>query len=104
MYVHMPLLVKTFNLIKKSYCIWAYARYFEVNRSREIIMPLVTINLRKGRPPKVRRAIADAVQAALVNILGLPDADRYQLVLEYDPENRNVIVSVALVIGLLSVR
>ena len=50
-------------------------------------MPLVTINLRKGRPPKVRRAIADAVQAALVNILGLPDADRYQLVREYDPEN-----------------
>ena len=52
-------------------------------------MPLVTINLRKGRPPKVRRAIADAVQAALVNILGLPDADRYQLVREDDPKKRN---------------
>src|SRR4051812_50010868 len=36
----------------------------------ENAMPLVSINLRKGRPPKVKRAIADAVHAALVANLG----------------------------------
>jgi phenylpyruvate tautomerase PptA (4-oxalocrotonate tautomerase family) len=47
-------------------------------------MPLVSINLRKGRPPKVKRAIADAVHAALVANLGIPETDRFQLIREYE--------------------
>src|SRR5215217_7510478 len=39
-------------------------------------MPLVAINLRKGRPPEIKRAIADAVHAALVANLGIPETDR----------------------------
>lgn len=50
-------------------------------------MPLVTINLRKGRSPAVRRAIADAVHAALVANLGIPETDRFQLVREYGDED-----------------
>jgi phenylpyruvate tautomerase PptA (4-oxalocrotonate tautomerase family) len=47
-------------------------------------MPLVSINLRKGRAPEVKRAIADAVQAALVTNLGIPETDRFQLIREYE--------------------
>ena len=32
-------------------------------------MPLVRISVRKGRPPEVRRRIADRIQAALAGIL-----------------------------------
>ena len=39
-------------------------------------MPLVSIDLRKGRAPEVKRAIADAVHAALVTNLGIPETDR----------------------------
>jgi phenylpyruvate tautomerase PptA (4-oxalocrotonate tautomerase family) len=47
-------------------------------------MPLVSINLRKGRPPEVKRAIADAVHAALVANLSIPETDRFQLIREYE--------------------
>jgi phenylpyruvate tautomerase PptA (4-oxalocrotonate tautomerase family) len=47
-------------------------------------MPLVIINLRKGRPAVVKRAMADAVHAALVAKLGIPASDRFQLIREYD--------------------
>ena len=47
-------------------------------------MPLVSINLRKGRPLGVKQAIADAVQAALVANLGIPETDRFQLIREYE--------------------
>ena len=50
-------------------------------------MPLVTINLRKGRSPAVKRAMADAVHAALVANLGIPETDRFQLIREYDGED-----------------
>ncbi len=50
-------------------------------------MPLVTINLRKGRSPVVKRAMADAVHEALVANLGIPPTDRFQLIREYDPED-----------------
>ncbi|MDQ1603136.1 MAG: hypothetical protein QOE01_981 [Actinomycetota bacterium] len=50
-------------------------------------MPLVKINLRKGRSTEEKDAIAASVQAALVSNLGIPDADRYQLFAEYDAED-----------------
>ena len=50
-------------------------------------MPLVTINLRKGRSPAVKRAIADAVHAALVAHLGIPQSDRFQLIREYEGQD-----------------
>jgi phenylpyruvate tautomerase PptA (4-oxalocrotonate tautomerase family) len=50
-------------------------------------MPLVKINLRKGRSAEEKDAIASAIQSALVSNLGIPDEDRYQLFDEYDEEN-----------------
>lgn len=49
-------------------------------------MPLITLTLLKGRDPKEKRAICDAVYTALVNS-GVPAADRFQRVIELEPEN-----------------
>jgi len=50
-------------------------------------MPLATISLRQGTTREYRRAIADSVHAAMMDALGLPADDRFQLVLEHAPEN-----------------
>lgn len=50
-------------------------------------MPLVKINLLKGRSLEEKDTIAAAIQSALVSKLGVPDDDRYQLINEYDAEN-----------------
>jgi 4-oxalocrotonate tautomerase len=47
-------------------------------------MPLVRIDLRKGRPPEERRAIADSVHQALVEAIGIPAQDRFQVITEHD--------------------
>jgi phenylpyruvate tautomerase PptA (4-oxalocrotonate tautomerase family) len=50
-------------------------------------MPLVTVNLLKGRSADDKDSIATSIQAALVSTLGVPEEDRYQLFNEYDGEN-----------------
>jgi hypothetical protein len=46
-------------------------------------MPLVTLTVRKPRPAAFRSTVLDAVHAALV-ASGVPEADRFQRVLELD--------------------
>ncbi|AWN50835.1 tautomerase family protein [Methylobacterium sp. 17Sr1-1] len=43
-------------------------------------MPLVHISLKRERPASERRAIADAVHAALIGSIGVPADDRFQIV------------------------
>ena len=50
-------------------------------------MPLVKVNLLKGRSAEEKDSIAASIQAALVSTLEVPEADRYQLFNEYDGEN-----------------
>jgi phenylpyruvate tautomerase PptA (4-oxalocrotonate tautomerase family) len=50
-------------------------------------MPVATFNLRKGRTAESKRKMADAVQAAIVDKLNVPDEDRYQLFREYDKDD-----------------
>ena len=50
-------------------------------------MPLVTIDLLEGRPAETLDAISDAVHAAMVESLGVPERDRFQLITEHDPED-----------------
>lgn len=47
-------------------------------------MPFVKVNLLEGRSARERDAIADAIQAALMSTLEVSDANRYQLLNEYD--------------------
>lgn len=50
-------------------------------------MPLVKINLRKGRTGSEKAAIGDSIQSALVSKLKVPDADRFQFFNEYDDDS-----------------
>ncbi|HSA90608.1 MAG TPA: tautomerase family protein [Burkholderiales bacterium] len=50
-------------------------------------MPLVRISLAKGKPAHYRRRVGDAVHRALVEAVGVPALDRFQLVTEHEPEN-----------------
>lgn len=50
-------------------------------------MPLVTISIRKGKDSHYKKALLDAVHEALVLSLKVPQDDRFQRLLEFDPEH-----------------
>ncbi|MEU9454494.1 tautomerase family protein [Streptomyces sp. NPDC048277] len=49
-------------------------------------MPLVRIDLIRGRSPENIRAIADAVQQSLIDVLEIPERDRFQILTQHDPD------------------
>jgi 4-oxalocrotonate tautomerase len=49
-------------------------------------MPLVRIDLRKGKPPAYREAISRIVHESLVSV-GVPKDDRFQVITEHDAES-----------------
>jgi phenylpyruvate tautomerase PptA (4-oxalocrotonate tautomerase family) len=51
-------------------------------------MPLVRISLPRGKPREYRQAVADGIHRALVDVMGIPPKDRFQLISEHDAENR----------------
>jgi 4-oxalocrotonate tautomerase len=51
-------------------------------------MPLVRISLRRGKSRETRQAIADGIHRALVDVIGIPTKDRFQLIREHDDDNR----------------
>ncbi len=53
-------------------------------------MPLVRVSVRKGRSPSEKRALLDAVHAAIVEAFQVPDADRIQRLSEYPPEEFDI--------------
>ncbi|RFB75544.1 tautomerase family protein [Methylovirgula sp. 4M-Z18] len=54
-------------------------------------MPFVRISLKKSVSPETQRDIANAVQAALIGAIGVPEQDRFQIIetlpdgIIYDP-------------------
>ena len=48
-------------------------------------MPLVRISLAKGKPEAYRRKVGDAVHRALVEAVGVPPLDRFQILTEHEP-------------------
>ncbi|POX50596.1 tautomerase family protein [Streptomyces sp. Ru72] len=50
-------------------------------------MPLVRIDLIRGRRPDDVTAIADAVHRALVDVLEIPQRDRFQIISEHDADH-----------------
>ena len=48
-------------------------------------MPLVRIDLVRGRDEQEIRAVADAVHAAIVEVLGIPERGRFQVISEHEP-------------------
>lgn len=49
-------------------------------------MPLVRIDMIRGRSPEQVRAVTDAVQHALVEVLGIPERDRFQIVTQHEAD------------------
>ena len=50
-------------------------------------MPLVKVNLLRGRSADDKDSIATSIQAALVDTLGVPEEDRYKLFNEFEAES-----------------
>ena len=50
-------------------------------------MPLVRIEILKGRPAAERKRVLEAVHVSLVEALHIPEDDRHQTLIEHDPEN-----------------
>lgn len=50
-------------------------------------MPFVRIDLIRGRRPEEVRAIADATHRALVDVLDIPERDRFQVITEHDADH-----------------
>jgi len=48
-------------------------------------MPLVNISIMKGKPPEYVKAIADGVNSAVIETMGFPADDRYQVITEHEP-------------------
>lgn len=49
-------------------------------------MPLVRIDLRAGHSPAIRQAMGNAVHQAMVETIGVPPDDRFQVITEHPPE------------------
>jgi phenylpyruvate tautomerase PptA (4-oxalocrotonate tautomerase family) len=50
-------------------------------------MPLVRIDLRRGKPAPYHRAISDAVHRAMVETINVPPLDRFQVISEHGPDD-----------------
>ncbi len=48
-------------------------------------MPLVRIDLNRGRSPEGVRALADTVQEVMLEVFAAPQRDRYQVIHQHDP-------------------
>lgn len=49
-------------------------------------MPLVTISILKGKSPGYIKAVADGINSAVIETMGFPEDDRYQIIHQLDPE------------------
>ena len=47
-------------------------------------MPLVRIDLARGKPAEYRHAIADVIYTAMMDLLNVPQDDRFMVVTEHD--------------------
>ena len=47
-------------------------------------MPLVRIDLQRGRTPEELRRLADTVQDVMLDVFSAPPRDRYQIITEHD--------------------
>jgi len=50
-------------------------------------MPLVRIDLRRGKPREYRQALADGVYEAMREAIGIPENDRFIIVTEHDADD-----------------
>ena len=62
---------------------WTIQTSFQTNHFSPA-MPFVRISLRAGQSPEYRRALGDGIHQAMVDSLGVPADDRFQVITEHD--------------------
>src|SRR5215471_21618544 len=55
-----------------------------VQRTQEANMPLVRVDLRKGKPAGYRKAILDSIYQAMISSFNVPKDDRFMVINEHD--------------------
>ena len=50
-------------------------------------MPLVRVDLRRGKSPAYKKAICDAIYEAMTEAFNVPENDRFMIVNEHDADN-----------------
>jgi 4-oxalocrotonate tautomerase len=53
-------------------------------------MPLVRIDLAKGKPAQYRETLGDLVYRAMTEVINVPKDDKFQIITEHAPEELNV--------------
>lgn len=53
-------------------------------------MPLVRIDLARGRSAQYRKSLGDLVYRAMMDTINVPQDDRFQIITEHDPAELNV--------------
>ena len=48
-------------------------------------MPLVNISILKGKSPEYIKAVSDGINSAVIETMGFPPDDRYQIIHEVEP-------------------
>jgi 4-oxalocrotonate tautomerase len=66
--------------------------HFNVHRyalqiQKEPLMPLARIDLREGQSAEYRQTIGEVVYDAMINALGVPEGDRFQVIAEHPAQN-----------------
>jgi 4-oxalocrotonate tautomerase len=56
-------------------------------------MPLARIDLIRGKSAEYRRALGDIVHKALIDVIDIPENDKFQIITEHAPEELNVTAS-----------
>ena len=49
-------------------------------------MPLVRISMRRGKPAGYATAVGEAVHRAMVETIGIPERDHFQIITEHTPQ------------------
>ena len=50
-------------------------------------MPLVKVELRKGKSAEFKKTILESIHTGLISSLGIEDWDRFQRIIEIEPED-----------------
>jgi len=56
-------------------------------------MPLVRIDLRRGKPAPYRKALGEIVYTAMRETIDVPEDDKFQIMTEHAPEELNIAES-----------
>jgi phenylpyruvate tautomerase PptA (4-oxalocrotonate tautomerase family) len=53
-------------------------------------MPLVRIDLARGKPAQYRKQLGDIIYGAMREVINVPENDKFQIITEHAPEELNV--------------